>query len=740
MKKNIIAIVCLLFFNVVIGQKIYTGIVVDAVSKEPITYANIQIKRTGAVTQTDDKGLFTIKNADKEILVIISHIGHQSLSTVLLADTYNNIWLQKGVINLKETILINGTQNINSVISKVDLNLRPAKSAQDLLKLVPGLFIAQHQGGGKAEQIFLRGFDIDHGTDIQISVDGLPVNMVSHSHGQGYADLHFVIPELVKNIDYGKGPYYTEHGNLGTAGYVNLQTVKQLEQSKLSLEVGQFNTFRGLTMIDLLKKNKEKQSAYIAGEYLFSNGPFESKQRFNRTNIIGKYNLHTSNSSSIHFMQSYFYSNWNASGQVPERAIANGSIGRFGAIDDKEGGSTARYNTSIEWKKRFANSSIEQQLYYSKYKFNLFSNFTFFLNDSINGDQIKQAEDRAILGYNGKLRFHILPNQKDATTIGIGFRIDKTQNSELSHTKNKIEILERLQLGNIKEQNYFLYADQKFTWQKVSLNLGARIDYFSFAYFNKLTLPQLPVQIKAIVSPKLNIQYTVNKKLQLYFKSGKGFHSNDTRVVVPSKGIEILPAAYGSDIGMIIKPIPKLYINTSLWYLYLQNELVYVGDEAIIEPSGKTRRIGIDFSAHYQLDKHIIVDANINLAKPRSIENIKGEDYIPLAPTFTSTGGISYQNKNGYNGSLRYRYLKNRAANEDNTVIAKGYTIVDAAFNYTKKKYEIGIGIENLLNVKWNEAQFNTTSRLQNEPNAVTELHFTPGVPFFAKIKYTIFF
>jgi outer membrane receptor protein involved in Fe transport len=221
-------------------------------------------------------------------------------------------------------------------------------------------------------------------------------------------------------------------------------------------------------------------------------------------------------------------------------------------------------------------------------------------------------------------------------------------------------------------------------------------------------------------------------------KTGKGFHSNDARVVVVNRGEQILPAAYGTDAGIVVKPTPRLLVNVALWHLYLQQEFVYVGDEGIIEPSGKTRRTGIDISARYQFNNWIYADANVNLAKPRSIDEPKGENYIPLAPSLTSTGAITWQMKKGFNGSFRYRYIKDRPAVEDNSVIAKGYTVTDLSFNYTQKRYELAIVIENLFDVEWNETQFNTESRLKNEIEPVEEIHFTPGVPLFARVKFSV--
>jgi outer membrane receptor protein involved in Fe transport len=245
---------------------------------------------------------------------------------------------------------------------------------------------------------------------------------------------------------------------------------------------------------------------------------------------------------------------------------------------------------------------------------------------------------------------------------------------------------------------------------------------------------------KTIISPKLNIHYTITKSVQAYIKTGKGFHSNDTRLAIDKNARTILPAAFGTDIGLLWKPLPNLVINTAAWYLYLEQEFVYVGDEGVVEPSGKTRRIGVDVSARCQLKKWLFADLNVNWARPRAVEEAKGADYIPLAPTLTSIGGLTVQTNRSWNGSVRYRYMKNRAANETNTVTAKGFTVADAIINYTKKKYEIGLVAENIFNAKWNEAQFNTESRLKNEPSSVEEIHFTPGNPVNIRVKIAVFF
>ncbi len=737
--KALVSIFTLLFFSLSIKSQVtYQSRVADAFSNEPVDGAFIRAGKTTAVSDKD--GIFTIQIQNDQTIAI-SAIGY-GLQIIPLNLLQKNIALKPAAFNLKE-LVIAGKANytISNTISKIDLNIRPVNSAQELLRYVPGLFIAQHQGGGKAEQIFLRGFDIDHGTDVQITVDGMPVNMVSHAHGQGYADLHFVIPELIKNIDYGKGSYYTEKGNFNTAGYVDLQTKNHLNKNTIQLEAGQFNSFRALAMMNVLPKENKKQNAYIAAEFLYADGPFESPQHFNRFNIWGKYHLHLNERTKLFVSTNLFNSKWNASGQVPERAVNDGSISRFGAIDNTESGYTGRFNINTKLQRRLRNNDLlEHQLYYSRYQFNLFSNFTFFLNDPVNGDQIKQKEDRDIYGYSSKMNFiRSKGNVQLNTTVGTGLRYDVTTNSELSSTLNKTTVIKAMQLGDIKEANAFLYADEKVEFGNWLLNLGIRADYFHNAYNDELNI-SLPAQQQFIISPKLNIQYTVGKQLQFYLKNGKGFHSNDTRVVVPQNGKQILPAAYGTDLGFIWKPFPSLLINSAFWHLFLEQEFVYVGDAGIVEPGGKTKRMGVDVSMRYQVHKTIFADANINYAHGRSVEDAKGENYIPLAPDVTSTGGLNYQNQNGWNASLRYRYIKNRSANEDYSITAKGYFVTDASVSYSKTKYTIGAAVENLLNTEWNEAQFATESRLRNEAAPVTELHYTPGNPFFLKLKLAIHF
>lgn len=737
--KTIFSISFFFLFYTFYGQN-QKGIVSDSIGN-PIENAYVFNTNSKSHAHTDEFGNFSIEKTVINDELSISAVGYKKKNYKVVDDVNCNIILDSDSFQLEEVIIPARIDAMN-VISKIDLETSPVKSSQEVLRKVPGLFIGQHAGGGKAEQIFLRGFDIDHGTDIAISVDGMPVNMVSHAHGQGYADLHFVIPETVDKIDFGKGTYYANKGDFATAGYVGFQTKEKLDKSIISLEAGQFNTFRTIGMFNLLD-NKSKNNAYIATEYVLTDGPFQSPQNFNRLNIFGKYTGILTNNSKISIIASRFSSKWDASGQIPQRLVDAGIISRFGAVDNTEGGTTSRTNLNFAIVKPISESlTLKANTFYSNYQFELFSNFTFFLEDPINGDQIKQKENRNIYGlnseFNKKTLFH---NTKALFQLGFGFRADETVDTELSKTLNRKTTLQNVQLGDIDQTNIFSYLNSEFDFGKLKVNPAIRIDYFKFNYQDKLAVNfATQSENKVKFSPKLNFIFTQNNNFQLFLRSGLGFHSNDTRVVVAQTGKKILPTAFGTDIGTIFKPFSKLIVNSTLWYLDMQQEFVYVGDAGIVEPSGRSRRMGIDFGLRLQLNNYLFLDSDANYTYARSIDEPKGQDFIPLAPDFTATGGLSLTKYKGFSGGIQYRFLKSRPANEDNSIVAKGYTVADMNVNYQWKNINFGIIVENIFDTKWKETQFATESRLQNETSSVEEIHFTPGTPFFLKGKISYSF
>jgi outer membrane receptor for Fe3+-dicitrate len=512
-----------------------------------------------------------------------------------------------------------------------------------------------------------------------------------------------------------------------------------------------YNTFRALGMFNILgeKAKAKQQSWYAAAEYLYTDSYFDNPQHFNRFNFFTKYYGRISNRTWLSFSASNLYSKWNASGQIPDRAVSDGTIGFYGALDPNEGGVTSRTSVNAQTLTTLANGDlIKNQLYYSYYTFDLHTNFTFFLVDSVNGDEIRQKEARNLFGYKGSYN-HVeyAGSSRLNSEIGIQFRGDATNHSELSHTKDRFITLENLKLGNITElaASVFLNETMRFN-EHFSLHAGLRFDQFYYAYHNLQPSDSLfsGTGVYKIndhsLNPKLSFYYTKNINLEFYLSFGKGFHSNDARAVVAEKGTQSIPAAYGSDLGTVFKPARNLIINAALWYILLDQEFVYGGDGGTVDYSGKTQRAGVDFSARFQPFRYLFFDMDLNYAHARSVDGIKGRNYIPLTPVWTSTGGITYTRQEGFNGSFRYRFMANRPANENNSLTALGYFVTDFVLNYTQKNYEIGLTINNVLNTKWKETQFDTITRLKGESAPVDEICFTPGTPFAARLSFTIFF
>jgi len=295
-------------------------------------------------------------------------------------------------------------------------------------------------------------------------------------------------------------------------------------------------------------------------------------------------------------------------------------------------------------------------------------------------------------------------------------------------------------LGDVNELNVGAYVSQRFSLTKNFYITGAlRADFFTNRYNDELA-SQVLKSGSMLISPKLNFNLKVNNNVQLYFYNGRGFHSNDTRVAVQQEGKKVLPPGWGSDVGGIFKVGKKIVLQSAFWHLWLDQEFIYVGDEGIVEPGGKTRRVGIDVSARFEMIKNLFADVDISLANPRAIDVAKSDNYLPLAPRFSSVGGFTYRKQYGFNGSLHYRFIGDRPANIDNSIEAKGYFVTDGAINFSNKNWQVGLAIQNLFDVKWKETQFDTESRLQNEPAPVSEIHFTPGTPFFARASFTLFF
>jgi hypothetical protein len=733
-KRKILFLFLFLINSFLLFSQTFKGKILTENNK-PLEDVYVHNITTNRHAHTNAKGIFILEGCSISNIVKVSLLGYRNIEITLKQQDLESdiiIVLQEENVLLDELVILKRINPLQEIV-KIDLANDPVKSSQEILQKIPGLFIGQHAGGGKAEQIFLRGFDIDHGTDLALSFDGMPVNMVSHAHGQGYSDLHFIIPETIETIDFGKGPYYANYGDFNTAGYVTFNSKKSIDKNTFSVSLGQFNTFRKLGMFNIIDKPAE--SAYAAVEYIETDGFVESPQNFHRLNVFAKYHAFISEKTKLSLTTSHFTSKWDASGQIPQRAVDAGIITRFGAIDDTEGGQTSRTNLNLEM-----NSSIDEtsqfkgNIFYSKYAFELFSNFTFFLDDPVNGDQIKQKENRDIFGVNSEfIKKYDLKNTELALKVGTGIRLDIIDDVALSKTLNRKTTLSYTKLGDVHQNNFYAYINPEFELDKFIISPAIRLDYFNFSY-NDALLPIYKTQTNSdvVVNPKLNIIYNPNHKLQWFIKSGIGFHSNDARVSVLEED-NVIPRAYGVDFGNVWKPTPKLLINSALWYLFSEQEFVYVGDAGIVEPSGKSRRLGIDLGLRYQLSDWLYFNSDFTYTNARSIDEPDGSDHIPLAPKITATGGLFMNDFYNFSGGLQFKHIADRAANEDNSIIAEGYFIADFNLNYSFNNFTVGVAIDNVFDTEWIETQFATESRLQNELNPVEEIHFTPGTPFAAK-------
>ncbi|WP_428228435.1 TonB-dependent receptor [Flavobacterium sp.] len=746
MNKILITFLVLLISRVTFAQKNQTeshSFLKDADNKFPISGAQILYNHGNDHTHSGSDGLFKYHIQSFPDTLVISHDGYDELKWVVTnkGDENKVVFLQHKPIEISEVVI--NHSSFLSAITKVDLNKFPVNSAQDLLRKVPGLFIAQHAGGGKAEQLFLRGFDADHGTDVSVNVDGMPVNIVSHAHGQGYSDLHFVIPETVNNIDFGKGAYYTDRGDFCTAGYVDFQTYDRLKNSMIKLEGGSFNSKRILGMFSIMDDPDNRKNFYVATEYNYTDGPFDVKQNFNRFNMFAKYNQWLTDHDYFNVQFSTFNSSWNASGQIPERAVNEGIIDRWGSIDPTEGGSTSRTNFQMNYKHIISSSEqIEAMAWYSNYNFNLYSDFTFYLKDKVNGDEIQQKDGRNIYGTEFKYaKSFFLSNASLTWASGGGFRNDDIGTLQLNHVYHRDLLLDKQVDVTGVETNFHAYSELMWKSGKWTVNPGLRLDHFIFNMHNLLDYTQLPSGQSSEgtkLSPKLNFWYAANDKVTWFLKTGMGFHSNDMRVVVQQKGMNTMPYSLGGDFGLRLHPLKSLIIMPTFWYLFLQQEFVYVGDDAVIEPSGKSQRFGLDLGIRFQPLKNLYLNVDVNYSRARFVDEPKGEDYVPLAPVITSTGSVNWDFLNGFSVGLQYRYLGDRPGVEDNSIQTKAYFVNDLIFSYIHRKWGTNLQINNLFNVKWNEAQFATETQLKNEVAPITDMTFTPGLPF--GIKMGVFY
>lgn len=651
----------------------------------------------------------------------------------------------------------------SSTVRDRDFLLRPHPRPADILQVVPGFYTVQHAGGGKANQYFLRGFDADHGTDVALFVDGVPVNMVSHGHGQGYADLNWIIPELIERVEVRKGPYFAQDGDFATAGAVNLVTRRHFESSQVTLGGGSFDTWRGLF---IAAPDVEGWSPVVAGQVYGTNGPFLQPEKLERYSLFTKVSHDFADHSSLSLSLTSYGSGWNASGQIPLREVKAGRLDRFGTIDDSEGGNSQRHSAQATWRIPTRDGGeVNVMAYALQYRLNLYSDFTFFSRDPVNGDEIEQNDERTVLGFNASYRFRRQwRGLTFDTTLGTQLRSDTIDNG--LHQDKARKRLESVVDASIREGSLGLYAQEDIVFTSwLRAVLGVRADAFGFAvddHLEDLAAPDSKssgVEQASRISPKASLVLSPLPDTELYVNFGDGFHSNDARGVVRQPDpVTPLTRARGYELGARTRLFDRLDLAGSVFRLDLDSELVWVGDEGTTEARGATRRQGLEAEARLEVLPWLFADADVTVTHATYVRNAGNGDAVALAPTLILSGGVSARHPSGVYGRLGVLHLGDRPATEDRFLVAEGFTRVDATLGYRGSFYEVNVGVQNLLNTEWREAQFANVSRLPFETGPEScpagtrpvgaagafegceDLHFTPGAPLNAQASVSLFF
>ena len=633
-----------------------------------------------------------------------------------------------------------------TAIGHNELQLRPRQRTGDMLEAVPGLFTAEHAGGVKAEQYFLRGFDADHGTDVAFFVDGVPVNMPSHAHGQGFSDMHFVIPEMVVAIDGYKGPYFAQFGDFATAGAVGLRLAETLPESFARGEVGQYGVRRAVVAES--PQLGDAWHAILAAEVAEQDGPFVHPEAFGRLNLYGRVTYDLGPRSEVSASWMTYTGSWNASGQIPLRAVCgegdagSNCIGRFDAIDPSEGGSTQRSSGQISFTTRSDAADLTAMVYAVRYRFQLWSDFTFFAVDPVHGDEIEQDDDRGVLGGDVRARRHDhWQGMTFTSTAGLQARNDSTLD-QLWHDQARAR-LSPTRLADVRETELAVFGEEDVriaSWLRVVGGLRAdRVDVGVTDHLGDAS----GSADKAQLSPKWTAIVSPARAVDVYADWGKGFHTNDARGAVQRLDpATLMVTATGYEAGGRVRPSDTLQLTAAAFLLDLDSELVWDGDTGSTTSSGPTRRYGLELGGRWKLGNWLFADADATFTHAQYRVNAGNGDSVALAPTRTLTAGLGVRRKLGAFtpfGSVRIKSIADRPATQDGSLVATGYTLLNAQAGARWRDVEIGVDVMNVLGATWYEAQFATTSRLPWEPRPVTGMSATPGWPLSAVAHATVY-
>jgi hydrogenase/urease accessory protein HupE len=658
-------------------------------------------------------------------------------------------------------------------VGQNQIRYRPITRPGEVLETVPGLIATQHSGEGKANQFFLRGFNLDHGTDFLTQIEGVPVNQLSHAHGQGWTDVNFLIPELIESIEFRKGNYFADTGDFSSAGSVNIRYFNRLPENLVRFTGGSFDYYRGLVAgsHQLLKGDVS-----YAGEVVHNNGPWDIGNNYLKFNGLLRYSRDYGNHSwRVTAMATH--ADWRATDQIPRRALQQGIVSRFGALDPTDGGNSHRYSLNAEWRARGENSMTSFMAYGVYSRLDLFSNFSFFLDDNAAtnpagcaglsgpqpgtrvspgllrtcGDQFGQPDDRWTTGFAAShTLFHKIGTFDAETTLGVQLRNDNIQNAlTKTHAQKTVGITRQ---DTVWVTSISPYLENRIHWQKwLRTNLGVRFDGFRFDNSHSNIQQNNGTRYDGLVSPKLSIVFGPWADTEFYLNGGLGFHSNDARGINtridPASGDVVnradpLARTYSAETGIRSTWVRGLQSTLTVWWMNLESELVFVGDAGTTEASRPSRRYGLEFTNYYQPVHWLTLDADFSFSHSRFRDTVVGEgDHVPNAvETVIATGATFHDVFGGFYGGPRLRYLGPRALNEDNSRRSDSTILLSAMLGYEiSRSLRIQAEVFNILNRKDDAITYFYTSRLPGEARTgVDDFHFHPVEPVSFRIGFIL--
>ena len=623
---------------------------------------------------------------------------------------------------------------------------RPYLRRGELLEVVPGMVVTQHAGGGKANQYFVRGYNLDHGTDFGLFVDGMPANYRAHGHGQGYADLNFLIPEFIGQLDYTKGPFYANLGDLTTAGSAQFSLVDSLPHGFAKVEIGEDNYWRGVFGDSV---SAGDGILTFGGEYNYYDGPWQLSQNSKRTNGIIRWHKGDENAWFNATLMGY-WADWRSSDQIPARAVADGRIDRFGFVDPSNGGESQRYSLSANFGKRCADDILVQgRAYAGYYDLDLYSNFTYALDDPANGDQFRQSDQRVFFGgdvsstWEGRSLF----GADTDYTLGFQTHNDYIWDLELARTRQRSD-LANVRTDDVFTGNYALYASANTSWNdwfRTEIGLRGELFYFDVNSNNPANSGD---EFDGTVVPKLNMIFGPWANTEYYINLGGGFHSNDARGVtlnidpvtgLPAAGVDPIARTWGAEVGMRSEWFDCLTTTVAVWWIYNDSELLYVGDAGNVDVGPSTNRYGIEMAAYWRPRDWFTFDAEISLAEGRYEDSfLTGGPWVENQVPIVISSGFVLGGEIGWFGSLRGRYFSERPLTADKSVEARQSFQLNARAGYRTERWEAAVDVLNLLDRDDNDIEYYYTSRLPGEPLAgVDDTHFHPAEPRTVRASFT---